>query len=99
MYKDLTNLNNSDFKLRYGLMAIDRRQFESDDEFLNILHFCGYQVEPDEEDIEILLKELQTDEEHELTEIADYIMVIPAPEDIVEKYQKIIDEGRQSLLN
>ena len=81
-----------EFKLKdikYGLIAIDSAQ--EDDEFLDILHFCGYKEKPTQHEADELYKELSEDEEFGLTDIIDRIIILPAPDDIVESY-KVLDE-------
>lgn len=69
--------------IKYGLIAVDPTQ---EGDMKDILHFCGYWNKPSKEDAESLLEELKTDEEFGLTEIADRLVIIPAPEDIVEHF-------------
>jgi hypothetical protein len=77
-------MNNHHIKdIKYGLIAIDPTQ---EGDMKDILHFCGYWNKPSKKDAESLLEELKTDEEFGLTEIADRLVILPAPEDIIEYY-------------
>lgn len=76
-------------QFNYGLIVIDPTQ-EGDD--FNILHFCGYWEKPNEKDAEFLMEELKTDPEFGLTDIADRLEILPAPDYIVEEYRKIYSE-------
>ncbi len=69
--------------IKYGLIAIDPTE---EGEMKTILHFWGYWDEPSEKDAESLLDELRTDEEFGLTEIADRLVIIPCPNDLVKEY-------------
>jgi hypothetical protein len=80
-------LNPKDIK--YGLIAIDPEQ---EGEMKDILHFCGYWEEPNELSIQGLKEELMTDEEFGLTEIAHRLVILPAPEYIVQEFVKDIIE-------
>lgn len=79
-------LNPKDIK--YGLIAIDPNE---ESEAKSILHFCGYWDEPNQEDMKWLLEELKTDEEFGLTDIADRLMIIKCPEDLLHEFIKDIE--------
>ena len=82
--------------IKYGLIAIDPNE---EGEAKTILHFCGYWNEPGESDAESLLDELKKDEEFGLTEIADRLIIIRAPEEIVQEYVNEIIEDEQTREN
>lgn len=83
-------MNNHNIKdIKYGLIAVDPTQ---EGDMKDILHFCGYWNKPSKEDAESLLEELKTDEEFGLTEIADRLVIVPAPEDIIEHYLSNIED-------
>lgn len=79
-------LNPKDIK--FGLLAIDPNQ---EGESKSILHFCGYWHEPNQEDMKWLLEELKTDEEFGLTDIADRLIIIKCPEDLLHEFIKDIE--------
>jgi hypothetical protein len=82
-------MNNYNIKdIKYGLIAVDPTQ---EGDMKDILHFCGYWDKPSKEDAESLLEELKTDEGFGLTDIADRLVIIPAPEDIIEHYLSNIE--------
>lgn len=86
--KEIINSNQHNPKdIKYGLMVVDPNQ---QGEMLDILHFVGYWEKPTKLDADSLRKELMTDEEFGLTEIADRLDILPAPDYIVEKYVKEI---------
>ena len=86
--KEIINSNQHNPKdIKYGLMVVDPNQ---EGEMLDILHFVGYWEKPTKLDADSLRKELMTDEEFGLTEIADRLDILPAPDYIVEKYVKEI---------
>ena len=76
-------------KINYGLIAVlpDPSQKE---EMLEILHFCGYESEPGENEIESLHQELKVDEEFGLVDVADKLVIISAPQEIFDFYKNII---------
>lgn len=74
-------------KINYGIIVINPEEVV--DEEIEILHFCGYENEPKQIDYESLRKELKEDKEFGLTEIADKLELLPAPQEIVEYYEKM----------
>lgn len=70
----------------HGLIAIDPTTEK--DGRVDILHFCGYWSEPSKSDAEHLLEELSTDEEFGLTEIANRLQIIRAPQEVIDAYCK-----------
>jgi hypothetical protein len=76
--------------IKFGLLAIDPNE---EGEHKTILHFCGYWDEPNQEDAESLLDELKTDREFGLTDIADRLIIIKCPEDLLQNFiNDIINE-------
>jgi len=75
--------------IKYGLIVVDPTQ---ESEMMDILHFVGYWSEPTENDAKLLRKELMTDEEFGLTEIAHRLDILPAPDYIVKEYIKDLDD-------
>ena len=76
--------------IKHGLMVLDPSQ---QGEMLDILHFVGYWDQPTQQDADNLREELRTDESFGLTEIADKVVIIPAPDYIVEEFITNIDES------
>lgn len=76
--------------IKYGLMVLDPSQ---EGEMLDILHFVGYWEQPTQQDVDMLREELKTDESFGLTEMADKVIIIPAPDDIVKEFIENIDES------
>lgn len=74
-------------EIKYGLIVVDPTQ---EGENLDILHFVGYWDKPTKTDADSLREELMTDDEFGLTEIANRLDILPAPDYIVEEYRKII---------
>jgi hypothetical protein len=73
--------------IKYGLMVIDPTQ---EGEMMDILHFVGYWKEPTIVDATNLRKELMSNEEFGLTEIAHRLDILPAPDYIVQQFFKEI---------
>ena len=74
--------------IKYGLIAIDSTQ---EGEMLDVLHFCGYWNKPTKVDADSLLEELSTDSEFGLTEIAQRLKIMVAPDWLVAEYIKDIE--------
>jgi hypothetical protein len=72
--------------IKYGLIAIDPQTLNKETGTVDITHFVGYWNEPTKQDAESLLEELKNDKEFGLTEIADRLQIIEAPEEIVDYY-------------
>lgn len=70
-------------KIGHGLIAVD------DDN--NVLHFCGYESEPTERDVQSLREELLSDKEFGLTEGQFYIL--PATAEIIQTVQDWLDRN------
>jgi hypothetical protein len=72
-------------KINYGLVAVD----SNDD----ILHFCGYEEEPTQCDIDHLREELSQDMSFGLTEMMDEIEIITASDEVLKFYQDVVGNG------
>lgn len=68
----------------HGIIVLDPETLNEGN--MDILHFCGYWNEINENDIEGLREELRTDEEFGLTEIIDRLIIVEAPKEIVDLY-------------
>jgi len=82
-------------KINYGLIAVFPDPSKKEEE-LDILHFCGYESEPGKNEIESLYEELKTDDEFGLIEIADKLVIILAPQDIVDYYKNIVANNSEN---
>ena len=80
--------------IKYGLMVLDPSQ---EGEMLDILHFVGYWDQPTQQDTDALREELRTDETFGLTEMADKVIIIPAPDEIVKEFIESADESNSYL--
>lgn len=69
--------------VKYGLMVLDPRQ--KNDEYLDVLHFCGYLDEPTAEEVNHLRIELKDDPEFGLQDIWDIVDILPAPDYILKE--------------
>jgi hypothetical protein len=75
--------------IKYALIAVDPLQ---EGEMKDILHFCGFWEKPGQLEAEHLLNELKKDKEFGLTDIADRLIILPCPDDILQQYlNDIID--------
>ncbi|MDD5649138.1 MAG: hypothetical protein PHF86_01785 [Candidatus Nanoarchaeia archaeon] len=81
-----------EFAINYGLIVVNPEQ--KGDE-LDILHFCGFEKEPTIDDANNLRNELRDDPSFELQNIWDKVDILPAPENIVEEYRKIINTPQE----
>jgi len=76
--------------INYGILAVDSRQ---DEEGMNpILHFCGYEESPNEDDFDDLRHELATDDEFGLVEMMDYVVLIEASSEVVAMYREMLND-------
>jgi hypothetical protein len=75
--------------IKYGLIAIDPIQ---EGEMKDILHFCGYWEKPSDADAISLKHELMTDESFGLTKIADRLVILPAPDEIIKHYLDQVED-------
>lgn len=55
--------------IKHGLAVYKEGEPES------VLHFCGYEEEPSEHDVQELFNELAEDEEFGLTEVVDSLVI------------------------
>jgi len=74
-------------EVTHGLIALDPNTKQENGN-MDIVHFCGYWSQPGKEAAEHLLEELASDEEFGLTEIAHRLLVIEAPQHIIDTYCK-----------
>jgi hypothetical protein len=82
--------------IKYGLVAVDLTQ---EGDMKTVLHFCGYWNEPGENEGYSLLEELRTNETFGLTEIADRLTIMAAPDDLVQEYVKQLTEHEKNNNN
>lgn len=80
------NLNPKDIK--FGLIAVDPTQ---EGDMKDVLHFCGYWNQPTLVDVESLKEELKKDPDFGLTDIADRLDIIPAPDWLVKEFVQQIE--------
>ncbi len=74
------------FNLNYGLVALTVNETGS----AEIVHFCGYEKNPTQKDIDSLYKELSEDVEFGLQDKMDRIWITHAWEEVIEKYKEIL---------
>ena len=77
-------------KFKYGIIAVNPNKPDENDT-LEILHFVGYWNEPTEDDVLGLWEELKNTDEFGLQDQIDEIELIPAPQEIVEMYNTMVD--------
>ncbi len=80
-----------DFEIKYGLIAVQIIDNEVD-----IVHFCGYEEEPGQIEIDHLREELSQDMSFGLTEMMDKIEIIVASKAVVDHYRKIAGKITES---
>ena len=85
-------------KFTHGIIAVDPLNVDDNDE-LAIVHFIGLWKEPTQEAFEQYEKEIKTDPKFGHHEIADRLVVLPAPPEIVEAFYNKAEEYEQSNLN
>ena len=81
-------MEEKEFNMTHGLIALDRRQVEGEsDTDPSVLHFCGYESKPSQDDINALYLELKVKKEFGLNEIFEHIVVYDAPEEVIEHFR------------
>lgn len=81
--------------IKYGLIAIDRRELESDEDNKEavILHFCGFDEKPTQHDIEVFFNTMATTPELGVMDIMEFIDVYDAETSIIEQYKNDLING------
>ena len=79
--------------IKYGLVAIDPTQ---EGDMKTVLHFCGYIEQPGENELRSLMNELKTNKTFGLTEIADRLDFLAAPDDLIEEYVRQLTAHEQN---
>jgi len=82
-------------KFTHGIVAIDPTDVDEND-MVNVVHFIGLWEAPTKEAFQQYEKEIRTDPEFGLIEIADRIEVLPASTRIVEMFNKIVQEDEEN---
>ena len=82
--------------IKYALVAIDPTE---EGDMKTVLHFCGYIEQPGENELRSLMNELKTNKTFGLTEIADRLDFLAAPDDLVEEYVKQLIEHEKNNNN
>jgi hypothetical protein len=78
-------------KIKYGLIAVSQSPEDKKDGKLKVLHFCGYECPPNDDDMESLKKELNADPEFNLVGRIDKdVFIINATEEIVKRCLNIV---------
>jgi len=91
----VNNKQDLNFDIKYGLIVLNREDLENG--IYEILHFVGYEKEPNEIDIKSLMEELKTDDSFGLTDLVDNLIIIRAADETVEEYKKIVSGGDKLL--
>jgi hypothetical protein len=75
-------------EMKFGLIAIDRREIENDpDVDPTILHFCGYKEPINQKVVDELYRDLTEDTRFGLSDIIEFIDVYEAPEAVIEMFK------------
>jgi hypothetical protein len=83
-------------KFTHGIMAIDPVADEED--MVSIVHFIGLWQEPTTEQFDEYVKEIKTDPEFGLVEIADRLVILPAPQEIVDFHNTLVQDHEDEIL-
>ena len=84
-------------KFTHGIIAVD--PLNEEDEMVAIVHFIGLWKEPTKEAFEQYEKEIKTDPKFNHGDIADRLVVLPAPPEIVELFFNKAQENEISKMN
>lgn len=75
-------------KFTHGIIAVDPQNVDADD-MLAIVHFVGLWSAPTKEQFEMLAEKIRTDPEFGLVEIAERLIILPAPQQIIDEYNEM----------
>ena len=81
------------FQPNYGLMVVDPRITDH----ISIIHYCAFENEPTQKEIDHLREELRTDEDFGMGDEADIMEILPATEEVVEHFRKEIEENEKNI--
>lgn len=84
--------------MKYGLVVIDSRAVNEDGE-APILHFCGYEENPSDFDVQDLYRELGETPEFGCMDIMDFIEIHDASPEIVTEYREGLLNGEITEVN
>lgn len=79
-------------KFTHGIIAINPNKVDEHGN-VGVLHFVGFWDEPKEEDVLGVWEELQNTEEFGLQDQINEIDLIPAPDDVLEHFNSIMESG------
>lgn len=81
-------------RFTHGIVVVDSNTLVEKNE-LEVLYFVGLTYEPDEEAMEQVKKEAETEEEIGLQLIYDRCLYLKAPKELVEFYNMIVEETEE----
>ena len=83
--------NNELQNIKYGIVAYTIKG-DHQKPYISILHFCGYETPPTDDDLKSLELELETTEEFGLVgRINKDVKLMIATEDMIEQFKKALD--------
>lgn len=82
-------------KFTHGIIVVDPTTIDDNDD-VEALHFIGLWEEPTKEEFDGYEKEIKTDPEFGLVEIADRIIILLASPEIVEMYNEIVNGNEKN---
>lgn len=85
-------------KFTHGIIFVDPTNIDDNDD-VAIVHFIGLWGEPTEEQVTGYIEEVRNDPQFGVGELMNRLVVIEAPPEIVEIYNKMYEEHKQSKLN
>lgn len=77
-------------KFTHGIMVVNPNNLDENGD-IPVLHFVGYWNEPTENDVMSLWDEFNEDDSFALQDQINEIELLPAPEDVIEYYNSVID--------
>lgn len=78
--------------MKFGLIVVAKDYLTSNDDEYHVYHFCGFENEPTQDDIDILYAELKSDPEFGLSDFMDTLQIVTAPSEVVKAFEKILEK-------
>jgi len=78
-------------KFTFGIIAVDTLELDEEDN-MAVVHFIGLWEAPTREEFIEYEKEIKTNSDFGLVDIADRIMILPAPQETIDIFNEIVKE-------
>lgn len=79
-------------KINYGIIAVKPQK--DNNRFVDIVHFCGYENKPTQDDMRHFRHELEHDEEFGIGDKINDVIITEASGEIIAYYRKKFEENK-----